>query len=394
VNDGLSRLAALLASGTPVVRMVVAGVRGSAPREPGASLLYWQDPSGRLCSLGSVGGGRLEEQAMEIARYLLRPTPQPLPQPLSQPLPQATSQAKWQQAQQVSQTPRRRVQSFTLGASLGQCCGGVVELFWERFDSLTQAQDLLRHAAPDTDADAQLVDGSERLRYCILDASEREWVLTRDAAKGQELPVAEFSDGAAILRDGTSAYFVERLADDSCALWIYGAGHVGRALVHVLADLPFRITWVDSRPQMLAQAIAALPPARRERIRAIADEPDASCAGAPDAAWHLVMTHCHDQDLRVCEALIARGRFGMLGVIGSRTKSARFRHRLQAKGYAPEVIARMRCPIGIEGIRDKRPAAIAVAVAAQLLTQRTPAQRPASNGDGLSLQRAPGELVR
>lgn len=353
--DWIARLGALLAGGTPVVRMVVAGVRGSAPREPGASLLYWGDGSGRLFSHGSVGGGRLEERAMEIARYLLATAPGPA-------VAATAVRERW------------RMQRFTLGASLGQCCGGVVEMFWERFDHLSQVEALLRHAG------GTAGDGRERLRYCRIDASEREWLLSGDQAQAEHLPAAEFHGKAGVLRAGSTAYFVERLIDDDRALWVYGAGHVGRALVHVLADLPFCIRWVDSRAPTLAQAMDDLPPGRRAQIAACADEPASICTSAPEGAWHLVMTHCHDQDLRLCEALLACGRFGLLGVIGSATKAARFRHRLLAKGFAPETVARMICPIGIDGIRDKRPAAIAVAVAGQLLQQRSLADLAPAQG--------------
>ena len=346
----IARLAELLGTGAPVVRMAVAQVQGSAPREPGASLLYWRDAQGRLCSHGSVGGGRLEERAMEIARYLLGEAPAPGSAPLAR--------------------ERRRMERFTLGASLGQCCGGVVELYWERFDHVTEVEGLL--------ALAETADGHERLRYCALGAGEREWLLTADQARRVNLPTAGSGARACVLRDGPATFFVERLVDEDRPLWIYGAGHVGRALVRVLADLPFRIHWIDSRAPMLAEAMDALAPERRAAIAATSDEPDAVCATAPALAWHVVMTHCHDQDLRICEALMAHGRFGYLGVIGSHTKAARFRHRMQAKGHAPETVARMVCPIGIEGVHDKRPAAIAVAVAGQLLRQCALADAPAA----------------
>lgn len=355
--ESISRLAALLAAGTPVVRMVVAGVRGSAPREPGASLLYWRDGTGRVCSHGSVGGGRLEERAMQIARYLLGAE---------------------------GGGERRQVQRFTLGASLGQCCGGVVDMYWERFDRISQVESLLRLAGT---AEGE---GRARLRYCPVGAGGEQWLLAPGEAPALGLPGDEFDGRAGLVRSATTTYFVERLADDCRDLWIYGAGHVGRALVHVLADLPFRITWVDSRPEMLEQALAALPRGRRECIAACADEPADVCTGAPGQAWHLVMTHCHDQDLRVCTALLGSGRFGLLGVIGSRTKAARFRRRMQARGIAPEVVARMLCPIGIDGIQDKRPAAIAVAVAAQLLQH---AQRGLAR-EAAAMDPAPPALAR
>jgi len=363
MSHWVARLLALLAQGTPVVRMAVADVQGSAPREPGASLLFWRDGAGQLHSLGSVGGGRLEARSTEIARYLL----------------DAPGSG------QSGATPapaRRRVERFTLGASLGQCCGGVVQMYWERFDEPGQARYLLPEQTPH----ARAAGAAAPLRYCALDGSDAEYRLTADAAQASGLPAPAFAGRAALLRTATGAYFVERLAHDDIALWLHGAGHVGRALVHVLDQLPFCITWVDSRPELLAQAMAELPVVRRGQIQACPEEPDLACGAAPADAWHLVMTHCHDQDLRICEALLASGRFGFLGMIGSRTKAARFVHRLRNQGYAPERIARLVCPIGIDGIADKRPAAIAIAVAAQLLQHHCAA---AADARSAAAQRAP-----
>jgi len=346
MSPWIARLLALLAGGTPVVRMAVADVQGSAPREPGASLLFWRDGAGQLHSLGSVGGGRLEAHSTEIARYLLDA-------PAGGPPGTART--------------RRRVERFTLGASLGQCCGGVVQMYWERFDEPGQARFLL----PAQANHARAAAAAAPLRYCALDGSDAEYCLEADAVLAHGLPAPRFAGRAALLRAGTRSYFVERLAEENIALWLYGAGHVGRALVHVLDQLPFCITWVDSRPDLLAQALAAVPVAQREQVQACPEEPDGACRAAPAEAWHLVMTHCHDLDLRICEALLASGRFGFLGMIGSRSKAARFVHRLRHKGYAPERIARLVCPIGVDGIADKRPAAIAIAVAAQLLQHRS-----------------------
>ena len=367
MNDWIALLQGLLAAGTPVVRMAVAGVQGSAPREPGASLLYWRDADGQLHSHGSVGGGRLEAHSMEIAQYLLDRSAGVSPgvRPgVSAGVSAGASTAlrAVAGASMPAGQGRRRVHRFTLGASVGQCCGGVVQMYWERFDHLAQAQFLLGEGEP--------------LRYCALDGSDREWRLAPEQLLHSGLPAPAFAGRAGLVGSGTSKYFVERLAADTTALWIHGAGHVGRALVHVLAELPFDVTWIDNRPEMLAQAMAELPARRRDRIVACADDPDVLCATAPAGAWHLVMTHCHDLDLRICEALLADGHFGFLGLIGSQTKAARFRHRLRDKGVPPGLIARVVCPIGIDGVDDKRPAAIAIAVAAQLLLQRGLGQCP------------------
>jgi xanthine dehydrogenase accessory factor len=244
-------------------------------------------------------------------------------------------------------------------------------MYWERFDDVSQARSLLP-------SDAQGGAGG-RLRYCALDGSDLEWSLTPEQAGPRGLPAPAFDGRAGLVRSGSRWYFVERPADEEVALWLYGAGHVGRALVRVLAELPFCITWIDSRADMLSQAMSEIPPQRRDQVTACPDDdPERICTAAPADAWHLVMTHCHDQDLRICEALLSTGDFGFLGLIGSQTKAARFRHRLHERRYAPERIARLVCPIGIDGIREKRPAAIAIAVAAQLLRRRSLARPPPS----------------
>jgi xanthine dehydrogenase accessory factor len=93
---------------------------------------------------------------------------------------------------------------------------------------------------------------------------------------------------------------------------------------------------------------------------------------APPGALYLVLTHNHDLDLRITEAILRRGDFRYLGLIGSKTKRQRFIHRFEQRGIAPEAIRRMICPIGIEGIAAKSPELIAVAVVAQLLQYAAP----------------------
>jgi xanthine dehydrogenase accessory factor len=294
MRDWLQALHAVLRERSgPVVRVVVATVRGSAPREPGASMLVTTDRE-----TGTIGGGHLELVATGIARDMLRPG--------------ATGM---------------RADRFPLAASLGQCCGGIVELWFERYET----SDVGRLA--------------EALRL-------------RDEGAGHEAIAALAS------RDPRAASY-ERLHPDLTPLWLFGAGHVGRALVDVLAALPFAITWIDSR-EGFAPIHAPVP----------ADE----VAGMPPGAWALVMTHSHDEDLAICEALLAHGGFGWAGVIGSQAKTNRFRQKLARRGLDP---ARLTMPIGIAGITSKEPGAIAVSVAAQLLqlreaaALRTPVSRDA-----------------
>jgi xanthine dehydrogenase accessory factor len=103
------------------------------------------------------------------------------------------------------------------------------------------------------------------------------------------------------------------------------------------------------------------------QILPICEEPDALAARAPKQAWHIVMTHDHDEDMRICEALLNSKQYGFLGVIGSQSKAKRFRQRLLPKGFSPTLVDTMCCPIGIAGISSKLPSAIAISIAFQLI---------------------------
>jgi xanthine dehydrogenase accessory factor len=146
------------------------------------------------------------------------------------------------------------------------------------------------------------------------------------------------------------------------ALQLYGAGHVGRAIVALLAGIHCRVWWIDERE-------SEFPPSPLPRhIERVCVEPvEAEVAQAPAGAFYLVLTHSHDLDLRVGEAILRRGDFGFFGLIGSRTKRARFNHFYEQRGITSATIERMTCPIGVPGIAGKQPEVIAIAAVAQLL---------------------------
>lgn len=171
----------------------------------------------------------------------------------------------------------------------------------------------------------------------------------------------------------------ERLTRPALAAWpaveprfvlqLYGAGHVGRAIVRLLEGIDCRVQWIDEREGEFPSAPSA------PHIERVCVEPvEAEVGAAPAGANYLVLTHSHDLDLRITEAILKRGDFGYLGLIGSKTKRARFTHRFEARGIAADTLSRMTCPIGIAGIEGKEPEVIAVAVVAQLL-QRAARQK-------------------
>ncbi|MFM9881062.1 MAG: xanthine dehydrogenase accessory protein XdhC [Burkholderiaceae bacterium] len=157
----------------------------------------------------------------------------------------------------------------------------------------------------------------------------------------------------------------QRLAPRLQPVALFGAGHVGHALVRVLAALPFALTWVDSRDSVFP---ADLPPGV---VCEYSDPVQAAVANLQPQSRVLVMSFSHAEDLEVIAACLKRQReqsdLGFIGLLGSKTKWATFRQRLLQRGFAEDELAGVTCPVGVPGIAGKDPEVIAVAVAAQLL---------------------------
>jgi xanthine dehydrogenase accessory factor len=334
-HDWLPAVATLLQRAPAVVRVVIAEARGSVPREPGAFMLV-----GHAFVEGTVGGGRLEWECIAAARELLD---------------QASVAARWSR--------------IVLAADVGQCCGGVVSVWLERF---TREDLELLQLAREAGAHGVAVLSST-VRGASLE--RRIWAAGRVVASAAAAgPVAE--DVAELLRlarpratprafhaNTGEVTFLERLDDALRALWLYGAGHVGQSLARILTELPLRLTWIDSRPELFPVGLPA-----EVRIRIDADSV-MTVSDAPPGAYFLVMTHSHPLDYELVRAILLRNDFAWVGLIGSQSKAARFRSRLAREGIGPDRIARLVSPIGIGGIESKWPGAIAVAVAAQLLQE-------------------------
>ncbi|MDR5855274.1 xanthine dehydrogenase accessory protein XdhC [Caballeronia sp. LZ062] len=145
---------------------------------------------------------------------------------------------------------------------------------------------------------------------------------------------------------------------------VFGAGHVGHALVKVLGALPCVVQWVDARDELFPDEVPA-----NVQIEAT-DLPDAIVDEAPAGAYFIVMTHDHSLDFALTQRIMRRDDFAYFGLIGSKTKRVKFERRLMERGLAAERLVEMTCPIGVEGIVDKAPASIALAVAAEVLRVR------------------------
>ncbi len=219
------------------------------------------------------------------------------------------------------------LRQFPLGPALGQCCGGAVEI-----------------------------------AFVPVTANDRAWL--------DELHEVERTGGTFMLRRvlDTGATLALPLTFDPWHVWVFGAGHVGKAIVDVLGALPCTVTWVDSRD---AQFPATAP---ANAVILETDSPADEVRDIPPGADVLVLTHSHALDLEICAALIARDDLAYIGVIGSDTKAATFRKRFEQRGRSGTEIARMICPIGQQrgqtALKSKHPGVIAVGVAADLIERR------------------------
>lgn len=147
---------------------------------------------------------------------------------------------------------------------------------------------------------------------------------------------------------------------------IFGAGHVGWALVQVLGTLPLSLQLIDSRAAQLERDLPT--PLKASVTRQHAPVPESALKTLPVGAHLLVLTHDHAEDLAVLERALRAGHFGFIGLIGSASKWQHFRRELTKAGLSEADLARVTTPIGLPGVPGKSPQAVAIAVAAQLLT--------------------------
>jgi xanthine dehydrogenase accessory factor len=243
-----------------------------------------------------------------------------------------------------------------LGPDLGQCCGGHVQLTIERF------------GAADRDAVEALARRECSGVLTTIATAGSDGRLQRRIADADEAPAPR--SAYEIASDGR---VTERFGEEATPFFLFGAGHVGRALGVALAPLPFLVTWIDTRP-------GAIPDSFAPNTTAVsAGDPVEILGRAPDGAFIAVMTHSHALDLDLVIAALEADRFPYVGLIGSATKRARFTSAMHKMGMAPNKIEQLVCPIGLTTIRDKAPAVIAASVVTQVLIRREELQAAATN---------------
>jgi len=308
---------------------------GSVPREAGARIVL--QPDGGF--FGTIGGGRLEFEAIADARLAL---------------------SRGRGGAQSREWP--------LGPNLGQCCGGVVRTLAETFDS----RDL---------ATVRRLEAFERDGAFVTESH------IDDEGRIARTPAPRSADDVPLLRPGRARTrpsggrksFTEHFGEVTAPVLLFGAGHVGRAVVLALAPLPFSVRWIDGRADQFPRH---LPP---NTVTVCTDDPGREIDTAPRDALIVIMTHSHPLDFDIAVHALQGGTFDFVGLIGSETKRARFASYARQVGLGESAIERLVCPIGIVAIKGKEPAVIAASLAAQLLlvserasaVEPSPAMQPA-----------------
>jgi xanthine dehydrogenase accessory factor len=164
---------------------------------------------------------------------------------------------------------------------------------------------------------------------------------------------------------GATNVLFETFTQHTQHIAIYGAGHVSKALVPILAQLPLQISWIDNRQDMLDEITQHTQP---NNVKLLASEhPADTIATLPNGSWAMIMTHSHQLDFDIVEAALRREDMTFVGMIGSDTKARRFRTRLSHREFEPQNIQRLISPVGLLDIPGKRPIEVAVSMAAQLI---------------------------
>jgi len=239
------------------------------------------------------------------------------------------------------------------------------------------------------DAGAKMVVEHERLHDSIGGGhlEFKAMQIAREMLEGRSRTVRleRFALGASLGQccGGATVLLFEPLGQPQAYIALFGAGHVGRALAPLLAGLPCRLRWIDAREEEFPAPL----PAGVERV--VNDEPLEEVERMPAGSHFIVMTHDHQLDLQLSEAILRRDDFAYFGLIGSKSKRARFEHRLRERGIAQETLQRMQCPMGLPEVKGKLPLEIAISIAGEVIASYSARSGEEGQGDERIARRLP-----
>lgn len=299
---------------TPFVLITVGKVQGSSPRETGAKMLVKEQQI-----LGTIGGGNLEFFAIQHAQQLLKNAAD-----------NTISEHK---------TP--------LTPQYDQCCGGVVQLIFEKVNPKTSSWLLELY---------QQITNNEQAFLCLITDLKKNQRYIEVYPNQQS---TDSSQAAPWLNKQNN--LIEPITHTALPIIIFGIGHVGKALINLLQHLDVSINAIDSRADQL-------PKIDIHNVTIIHTEDwQTMVKQAPENAYFLVLTHSHKLDYQISEAILKKDQFHYFGLIGSKTKKIRFERQMLLNGIQPNQLTNMTCPIGLPSIQGKTPEIIAASVMAQIL---------------------------
>ncbi len=348
MNSWLKPVKTAIALNNGFVLLTIISTKGSTPCSNGDKIVF----SGTVSVFGSIGGGNLEFKALSFAEELLS----------------LNSNGTY-------------LKKYPLGASLGQCCGGYVNVMFESFiqsdatnswietvsNLLQDNEDFI--VATIVDSNPEIEFNSKKFVYLdgnlspIIDDKKISSLITKSAKDllllSDSPTIVQFENQSGAL---TEVCFEKVLTSDVQSVVVFGAGHISRALMPILINLPIKIYWVDDRAEQFDKYQGDT-----SQIDIICDDFVQSIPDLPDSSYCLVITYSHQIDFEICEKMITQNNFSYLGMIGSEIKGKKFRDRFHQKNYSEEVIDKFICPIGDKQKFLKSPAAIAVTIAMDLI---------------------------
>lgn len=401
MNEWIDELSDLCAAGEPAVLVTVAGIRGSAPREVGSNMIVTEADV-----TGTIGGGYLENECIRLACAALR---------------------------DGEAMPARKLRRFALGSQCGQCCGGVVDVLFERLDlhdalwidALADVQKNARHAVLVT----ELATGADTGKWVVSEDDEESFGTDRLTPAGNNAHGSDhiqkgsgrYSDMVSAAGNKASERVPRSAAGDEASKRYSSRRRDTRSSIDPNAELAALKSLHDQQPatalelrrkagsriRYLLEPIGPAPlsivlfgaghvgtacaavfgtldatvmvvDSRADYLDAdwpanatpvLAAEPERIVAHCPANSYYLVMTHDHAIDFDLCQAILARDDRAFCGLIGSRSKQRRFEKKLRAAGFDEATLATLTCPIGIDGIGGKQPGEIAIATAAQIVAR-------------------------
>ncbi|WP_416679387.1 XdhC family protein [Candidatus Pseudothioglobus sp. Uisw_016] len=348
MNSWLKPVKTASALNNGFVLLTIISTKGSTPCSNGDKIVF----SGAESVFGSIGGGNLEFKALSFAEELLS----------------LNSNGTY-------------LKKYPLGASLGQCCGGYVNVMFESFiqsdatnswietvsNLLQDNEDFI--VATIVDSNSEIEFSSKKFVYLDgnlspnIDDKKISSLITKSAKDllllSDRPTIVKFENQSGAL---TEVCFEKVLTSEVQPVVVFGAGHISRALMPILINLPIKIYWVDDRAEQFDKYQGDT-----SQIDIICDDFIQSIPDLPDSSYCLVITYSHQIDFEICEKMIIQNNFSYLGMIGSEIKGKKFRDRFHQKNYSEEVINKFICPIGDKQKFLKSPAAIAVTIAMDLI---------------------------